>query len=130
MEYNEIKSFILSGCKYMYESYDHKKALEFYQNDWKGEKYPADMTPDCHYMPNEIKNKFKMFRIGKLRQVEFSPIGTMWRFKIGAKRAKTYFKDDFGVTVKPILDPKKDRLKLIKRGLAVSIHDVEKKKKP
>jgi hypothetical protein len=123
MEYHEIESFILSGCKFQYISYDHKKAADYYKNEWKGEKYLGPKIPQSYGMPKEIKEKFQVLRTGKLRQIEFSPNGKMWRFKIGAKYAKTYYRDDFGDSVKPILDPKQDVHKLIKRGLAVKLEE-------
>jgi hypothetical protein len=121
MEYKEIESFILSGCKFQYISYDHKKAVEYYKNEWKGEKYPGNEVPQSYDMPKEIKEKFKVLRTGKLRQIEFAPSGKMWRFKIGAKYAKTYYVRDFGDSVKPILERTQDSHKLIKRGLAVEV---------
>ena len=53
-------------------------------------------------MSDELKEKYKLTRIGKLREIHFNPNGEMWRFKIGNKYAKTYYCEDFGIKVRPI----------------------------
>ena len=124
MTQEEIKSFIMSGCKYEYISYDHKAVLEDYKkmhtHEYK-EFMGQDFLPDCYYMPNELKVKHKVNRIGKLRSIEFGSLGQMWRFKIGARYAKTYYADDFGQSVKPIISKRQDKFGLIKKGLAIEL---------
>lgn len=106
MEQNEIKKFILSGCLFEYNSYDHKKAKAYFlkhrATKFKSVYAPIGQAPQCYDMPQEIKKKFAVKKIGKLRSIEFRPDGTMWRFKIGNKYSKSYYADDFGKNVKPI----------------------------
>ena len=118
MEDNVIKSFILSGCKFQYESYDHKKAAEFYLNEYKGIKFGLGI-PQSYDMPDEIKEQFKIYKIGKLRSVDISPIGSIYRAKIGQKYSKTYYCADFGIKVKPILTKKQDKHNLINNNFAI-----------
>ena len=102
MSIQEIKKFILSGCKYKYYSYDHKKALvDYHKTEWEK---TLNYNPSCFDISDELKEKYKIEKIGKLRQIHFNPNGEMFRFKIGNKYAKTYHPDDFGKTVFPILN--------------------------
>ena len=50
-------------------------------------------------MPQALKDKYSVDRIGKLREVHFAPNGKAFRFKIGARYAKTFYIEDFGVKV-------------------------------
>lgn len=105
MSIEEIKKFILTGCKYRYFSYDHKNASIDYLEKYQSEiEKTLKWSPSCWDIPDELKEKYKTEKIGKLRQIHFNPKGEMYRFKIGAKYAKTYYADDFGKTVFPILE--------------------------
>lgn len=103
MEESQIRKFILSGCKFKYYSYDHKKALNDYLTLDEYSKVRVFIkNPNCWFMPEELKEKYKIEKIGSLREIHFSPNGEMWRFKIGNKYAKTFFCKDFNNTVFPI----------------------------
>lgn len=120
MTQQEIKSFILLGCKYEYNSYDHKKALEEYKSNL--DNYETDFigsNPSCYDMPDDLKNKYLVKRIGTLSLIEVSNSGDVWRVKIGHKYKKTFYDKDFGESVKPLLNKKQDKYNLINQGLAI-----------
>lgn len=100
IEYKKLLHKIVSGCKFRYTSYDHKKAIEEYHTS---DKYEIDReiyrNPDSYDMPQALKDKYSVDRIGKLREVHFAPNGKAFRFKIGARYAKTFYIEDFGVNV-------------------------------
>lgn len=104
MTYDVLLQIIVSGCKFKYFSYDHKKALEEYNTS---DKYMEDRkwipNPDCWEMPTILKENYKTERIGKLREIHFTRTGRAYRFKIGAKRAKSFTLEDFGVNVFPLI---------------------------
>jgi|SRR5690606_9709462 len=100
MTTQKLLELIKEGCKYKYFSYDHKKALKEYQEVYNPGKY--EMNPSCHYMPEELKEKHKVERIGKIRAIFFSPSGSVFRVKIGNKYPKSFYLDDFGKTVFPL----------------------------
>jgi hypothetical protein len=102
--YDELLKIITSGCKFKYYSYDHKKAmLEYNSLDEYKEKRKWFKNLNSWDMPIELKEKYRVERIGKLRMIQFAPDGEAFKFKIGAKRAKTFKLDDFGVNVFPII---------------------------
>lgn len=102
---NELLNILVSGCKFKYFSYDHKKALEEYNtNDEFSEDRIYFPNPDCWDMPNKLKEKFKVERIGKLRKIYFAPNGNIQKFEIGAKYAKTFTLNDIGVSVFPLTE--------------------------
>lgn len=101
--YFKLLNTIISGCKFKYFSYDHKEALEEYKtsDEYKViRKYIRN--PNSHDMPDDLKEKYRTERVGKLRSVHFNPSGRAFRFKIGARYAKTYYIEDFGVSVFPL----------------------------
>jgi len=104
MPYDALLGVIISGCKFKYFSYNHKKAIEEYRtsDDYKVVRKWIP-NPNCHEMPDKLKEKYKTERIGKLREIHFAPTGKAYKFKIGAKYAKTYGLDDFGVKVFPLV---------------------------
>ena len=118
--YHLIAEFILNGVKWSYESYDyHKAKKDLIEND---QHYYDSMwfTAIDHFaIPDRYKQKYKVWRIGKIRSVFFNPDGDMWRFKIGCRYAKNFYLSDFGVKVKPILSEEEDSHGLIQQGLAV-----------
>lgn len=102
--YDELMALIVSGCKYRYFSYNHKKAIEEYNTNKKFEldrKYFPN--PNSCEIPKELKEKYMVEKIGRLRRVDFMPNGKAWRFYIGNKYAKTFKIEDFGVNVFPII---------------------------
>ena len=102
--YDKLFKIIISGCKFKYLSYDHKKAIEEYNaSDKYHDRRIFVKNPDSYSMPEELKEKHKVYRIGKLREVHFSTHGKAWRFIIGNKYNKSFRLDDFGVNVFPII---------------------------
>ncbi len=101
-EYDTLFKTIISGCKFKYFSYDHKKALEEYNtSDSYKEARLWDKNPQSWDMPEELKEKYKVERIGTLRVIYFSN-GAAYKFKIGSKYPKTFCLTDFGIKVFPI----------------------------
>lgn len=123
MNDEEILSLLLIGCKYEYISYDHKKAVKEYKliDDFWNNNY-ISYTYESYMIPDELKEKYRVLRIGKLRGIEFNPNGSIKQLKIGYKRNKIFYPKDFGISVKPIIDPNIDKFKLIERGLAKNIY--------
>ncbi len=103
MTQEEIKNIILSGCKFRYDSYDHKSAFAEYKEKYDKDPFLSSLHPQD--MPQELKDKYKIERVGKLREVHFTPNGHMWRFKIGNRYSKSFYASDFGVVVHPITSP-------------------------
>ena len=107
MNNQEIKEIIMSGCKFRYISYDHKKALVDYRENYNpslgnnGTEY-KNPTPSCYYMPQQYKDKYRVERVGKLRAIFFNPIGEICKVKIGNKYTKSFYPSDFGVSVFPL----------------------------
>lgn len=94
----------ISGYEFKYFSYNHNEALKEYKaNDKYGDIRSVIPTPNSWEMPIELKEKYKVEKIGKIREIQFAPNGKVYRFKIGNKYAKTFYVGDFGVTVFPIL---------------------------
>lgn len=94
---------IVTKCDaFLYNSYDHKKALEEYRELYKEKLNIFSENPNCHDMPDVLKDKYQVQKIGKLREIHFSPTGKAWRFKIGNKYAKSFFCEDFGVSIFPV----------------------------
>jgi hypothetical protein len=103
MQYSEFIALVVSGIKFRYISYDHKKALkEYHSNDKYMERRSYVANPNCHEMPEELQEKYKVERIGKLREIHFAPDGKAFRFRIGNKYTKSFSKNDFGHKVFPI----------------------------
>lgn len=95
---------VVSGCKFKYMSYDHKKAMEEYNYSKEYEEVRKWVkNPKSWDMPQELKDKYKVERVGKLRRIDFNPDGEPWRFYIGNKYAKSYRVEDFGVEVFPLV---------------------------
>lgn len=102
---------IISGCKFKYASYDFKKAYEEYklqeENSGLNEMFPITEKERLklagQYMPKELKEKYRVWRIGKLRKIHFSPSGKAWKYEIGARYARTFYPEDFGVEVFPLV---------------------------
>jgi hypothetical protein len=95
---------VVSGCKFKYISYDHKKAMEEYNSSKEYEDVRKMVkNPKSWDVPEKLKNKYKVERVGKLRGIDFNPEGKPWRFYIGNKYAKSYRVEDFGVEVFPLV---------------------------
>ena len=98
MESKEILQILFSGCKFKYKSYDHVKAVDEFKTTEAYIEYKQ--PPDCFSMPAELKEKHTVWKVGKLRSIEFNPDGSFRRAKIGNKYSKTFYAADFGVNVK------------------------------
>ncbi len=103
--YRKLLLLISSGVRFKYISYDHKKAIKEYH---ESDSFIKDRTfmknPHSYDVPEVLKNKYQVIRMGKLRSIDFSPDGLAWRFKIGNKYSKRYYIRDFGVNVIPYID--------------------------
>ncbi|MBE9489001.1 MAG: hypothetical protein IMY67_01785 [Bacteroidetes bacterium] len=100
----ELVKIVVSGCKFKYFSYNHKDALAEYKqmNKQDADAMSFISNPDCYDMPEDLKLKHRIEKVGKIRQIHFSPNGNAFRFKIGAKYAKTFYPKDFGINVFPV----------------------------
>lgn len=105
----QLLDIVVSGCVFAYNSYDHAKAEEeFIGNDGYNQDIEAlsifgnGGVVSCYDLPDELKEKHKVWRIGKIRQISFAPNGEATKFIIGARYFKTYYMDDFGVNVFPL----------------------------
>lgn len=99
----ELLKIITSGCKFKYDSYNHKKAMEEYNTDDEYAEIRKYIPyPNSYDMPDKLKKKYKETKIGTLRSVEFSN-GKPYRFRIGKKYAKSFTFEDFGVKIFPII---------------------------
>jgi hypothetical protein len=121
--YEQLVKFIASGVKFKYVSYDHRAAVEEIKTSGVNIIFDArnyfEKIDSCYAIPDNIKQKHAVWRTGKVRMIKFSPNGIMWKFYIGARRAKAFYLNDFGIEVKPIIFKSDDELDLIGRGLAV-----------
>lgn len=95
----EILDHHFKGGKFEYQSFDFKNAAEEYSQtqEWKNHSESAGIwntniqLKDKYQIPEEIRDKHIIWRIGKLRSVDFSPKGTPYRIKMGAKYAVTFY---------------------------------------
>ena len=123
--YQILKELLVEGVRFTYQSYDHKKAvLEMSNNSHisptqKNANYYFGLPESCWGVPEEVKQNNLVWRIGKLRQITFDKNGKMVMFKIGCRWSKTFYLDDFGVKVKPMIFKSDDVHDLIGQGLAV-----------
>jgi len=124
--YQLLKELILSGVRFSYESYDHKKALEEIEQikaSGLNGLYLAnnlfEFPNSCFGIPDSIKQNHIVWRTGKLRLVFFNKDGQMCRFKIGQRWYKNFYLEDFGIRVKPMIFKSDDEHDLIGQGLAV-----------
>jgi len=126
MPYNAIKEVVFEGCKFSYESYDHKKAMEEIEMiKATGGNVPYlaknyfELMNSCYGVPDSIKKNHIVWRTGKLRQIYFDKNGQMCRFKIGQRWYKNFYLKDFGVSVKPMIFKSADHWNLIGQGMAI-----------
>jgi hypothetical protein len=112
---------IANGVQWYYLSYDHKRAIEALS-----QQYPLiNATPKKgfhhEWIPDEIKQQFPLWKMGKLRSMRFDPDGMINRLYVGHmfKYAKCFFPSQLGKELKPILHPNSDTYGLIKAGLAI-----------
>lgn len=93
----EILNHHLNGGKFEYKSYDHKGAESDYKStdDYKSnlscmtyyDKNLKDYKVGKHELPIELREKYSLWRNGKLRKVEFNNDGSIQRVYIGNKYA-------------------------------------------
>jgi hypothetical protein len=126
LTYDEITSFLLKDIKFQYDSYNHKLAKEEFMKslDFNNPiNYGYEHTINCFCIPDEYKEKYKVLRIGTLREVKLFK-SKIISFRVGQRFPKTFHLEDFGRTIKPILKPSEDQYDLISRGLAVCKYDL------
>lgn len=95
----EIIDHHFNGGKFEYQSFDFKKAASEYEqtDEWKRTQESADFfnqrvnLKDKYQIPEEIRDKYILWRIGKLRSIEFGPSGKPYRIKLGAKYAVSFY---------------------------------------
>jgi hypothetical protein len=116
-----LRKLLFSGCKFQYESYDHNKAIEeIKKNDLKnGLIFDGYDRFSSYEILSEMKQKYRVYRIGKLRQIDFAPDGSIRKIYIGNKYNKTFYLYNFGKEVKPIIFKSDDEYDLIGQGLAI-----------
>jgi hypothetical protein len=103
--YDKLFQLIVSGVRFDYVSYDHKKAMsEYNESDEFADYRLSYRNPKSWDIPDSLKDKYRVIRKGKLRSIQFNPVGKVWRFSIGSKFSKTYSINDFGVKVIPYID--------------------------
>jgi hypothetical protein len=121
--YSELIKIVANGCRFQYESYDHKKALEEIKTEGVNIIFDVhnyfEKIDSCYGIPDHIKQKHIVWRTGKLRMIRFRPDGKMWKLYIGARRAKAFYVNDIGVSAKPMIFKSDDHLDLIGQGFAV-----------
>lgn len=116
-DYHLLKELVFAGVRYSYASYDFKKAFAEYRIQFPHlAKYNGF---DFVSIPDDLQEKHRVWRTGKLREVYFDRDGKMCRFKIGCRFYKNFTLQDFGVTVKPMIFATDDEHNLIGQGLAV-----------
>lgn len=112
-----IMELIANGTLWYYESYDHNAAIE----DLKLQ-FPSLNIRKDEGVPIELKQKYLLWRIGKLRTMTFDPDGMAQKMYIGRsfKYTKCFFPHEVGGSrVKPIININQDKYNLIKAGIAV-----------
>lgn len=95
----DVLNHHINGGKFEYQSFDFKKAADEYEKtqDWKNIQQSADFfnqkvnLKDKYQIPENIRNKYIVWRVGKLRQIDFNPSGNPYRIKLGAKYAVTFY---------------------------------------
>ena len=116
-----IMEMIANGTLWYYKSYDHKAACEELniKNPQSGTSLFEKQSH--YYIPEEVKENYIVWRVGKLRTMMFDPDGLIKKMYVGRsfKYAKRFFPEEVGKTIKPILNLQADKFNLIKAGLAV-----------
>lgn len=124
LTYDEITSFLLRDIKFQYISYDHKLASADFKNSPEYLSYKCyELTLNCFSIPDEYKEKYKVLKIGTLREIKLFK-SKIVSFRVGQRFPKTFYLSDFGRTIKPILRPNEDEYDLISRGLAICKYDI------
>lgn len=98
MKLIDVLNHHLNGGTFEYLSYDHSKAKEHFLNTDEGKKYLEPIWThnemrrvDKWDIPQEIRDQYSYWRKGKLRKVEFTPTGKIYRLYIGAKYAIPFY---------------------------------------
>jgi hypothetical protein len=116
-----IMELIMDGVLWWYISYDHKAALETFNQIYPDSKLANNFSPVVGFVPPEILTGHVMWRVGKIRSMKFDSDGLIERMYIGhsSKFAKRFFPSEVGKFVKPILKSYNDKYGLLSAGLAV-----------
>lgn len=123
-----IKYLIVSGAKFKYKSYNHKKAVEEIKEiESKNGTVPYkannmfQLQHSCWSIPQEIKDKHEVWRYGKLWQAHFDKNGDVQKIYVGAmfRYKKAFWHSEIGITIKPIIFKSDDKYDLISKGLAI-----------
>ena len=123
-----IKYLIVSGVKFKYKSYNHKKAVEEFEQINANKSIPQISNNaqfkrqyDCWSIPQEIKDKHEVWRYGKLWEVCFNKNGDVQKMYVGAlfRFKKCFWANDIGDTVKPLIFKTDDIYDLIGQGFAI-----------
>ena len=103
MTQQEIKQIIFSGCKFEYKSYDFKAAKQDFLMNLSEVEYDDFVNSNkkiAEYMPNYIKEKYPIQKVGKIWNIQLDSSGYPWRIQIGAspRFAKSFYADDLGTS--------------------------------
>ena len=112
-EYELLKLITKKDVYFLYDSLNHKKLKEKINEAMKnsdinnplyfGKEFKIFGLQDfAMYFP-ELYHEFKMERVGKLREITFDSNGRVNKIRIGNKRARTFYLEDFGQSVFPII---------------------------
>lgn len=130
LENKHILSAVTQNVLWYYQSYDHQKAVEYMENS-QGHTYKFKLHLHSRGIPDEVKQLFRVWRIGKLRQIKFTNHGFIERMYVGKRYTKSFWHSELGKTVKPIFEtPTQDPYGLVQAGVAVTIDDIKKDLKP
>ncbi len=124
--YKEIISYIPYNVLFQYETFNHKKAKDYFINnvimlDCYGTPLTVDekikrYENDGMYLDQETKDKFPCNRTGRIMNINhrFEPIYSIGNGRINF--SKRFYQSDLGVKAKPILRPLTDLKKPITIG--------------
>lgn len=95
----EILDHHFNGGKFEYQSFDFKKAAAEYEQTDEWQKIQESVyffnqrvdLKDKYQIPEEIRDKYIVWRTGKIRSIEFGRTGKPFRIKLGAKYAVTFY---------------------------------------
>jgi len=125
LETKHILDAVRQNVLWYYQSYDHQKAVEYLENS-QGIRL-TNAFDKKYGIPDEIKQLFEVWRIGKLRQIKFDNYCEVQRLYIGKRYIKSFWYSELGKSVKPIFEtPQQDQYGLIQAGVATTIDQLRK----